>query len=98
MLQNQNPNKGKKQPEIKPPEKQQPQQSIFHDFYNKLKSDKALPVRKEIEQFVKTILPKIIKPDVQREDQGHHVQELMNKMLEKFLDLFPPRTNSEEEM
>jgi hypothetical protein len=37
------------------------QQSIFHDFYIKLKSDKAQPVRKVIENFVKEKLPVLIK-------------------------------------
>lgn len=69
----QNKNAGKERPPPKQPEKQQQQQSIFHDFYNKLKSDKALPVRKEIEAFVKNMLPKLIKADVDREEQGQHV-------------------------
>jgi hypothetical protein len=34
-------------------QQQQLAQSIFHDFYFKLKSEKALPVRKCIENFVK---------------------------------------------
>jgi hypothetical protein len=46
----------------------QQQQSIFHDFYSKLKSDKAAPVRKSIENFVKNTLPKIIKSNCSREE------------------------------
>ena len=32
----------------------QQSQSIFHNFYSKLKSEKCAPVRKTIENFVKT--------------------------------------------
>lgn len=57
-------------------------------------------MRKEIETFVKNMLPKLIKSDVEREEQGQHVQELMNNMLEKFTELFPPSSNAnlEEEI
>ena len=72
----------------------QQQQSIFHDFYLKLKSDKAEPVRKAIETFVKNKLPKLIKQnDVSREDQGLEVQQLMSEMTEKFMQVFPVKGN-----
>lgn len=58
--------------------------SIFHSFYQKLKSEKAVPVRKSIETFVRNTLPKIIKNDCSREEQGEKVQELMTEMTEKF--------------
>ena len=77
-------------PPIKQPEKNINNQSIFHDFYLKLKSDKASPVRKAIENFVKTKLPKLIRDGCEREEQGIQVQELMSEMEEKFNQLFPP--------
>ena len=43
------------------------------------------------------MLPKLIKADVDREEQGQHVQELMNSMQELFISLFPPQKQTEEE-
>jgi hypothetical protein len=64
----------------------------------KLKSDKAEPVRKAIETFVKNKLPKLIKQnDVNREDQGLEVQQLMSEMTEKFMETFPAKGNANEE-
>lgn len=82
--------KNLKRPPPRQPEKQQNQQSVFHDFYIKLKSEKAMPVRKEIENFVKNQLPKLIKQGVSREDQGIKVQDLMSEMENKFNGIFPP--------
>ena len=77
-------------PAIKQPEKNIMNQSIFHGFYLKLKSDKASPVRKAIETFVKTKLPKLIRDGCEREEQGIQVQELMSEMEEKLNEIFPP--------
>ncbi len=49
-----------------------------------------MPVRKEIENFVKNQLPKLIKQGVSREDQGIKVQDLMSEMESKFNSIFPP--------
>ena len=45
------------------------QQSIFHEFYQRLKSNEAKPVRMAIESFVGSELPKLLKSE-KREDQG----------------------------
>ena len=65
-------------------------QSIFYDFYLKLKSDKAAPVRKAIENFFKDKLPTMIKTKCSREEQGAQVQDLMSEMTDLFVDAFPP--------
>ncbi len=71
------------------------QQSVFHDFYLRLKSEKAQPVRKAIENFVRNKLPLIYKAP--REEQGSQVQDLMSEMTDKFNEIFPPNPEREEE-
>ena len=70
-------------------------QSIFHGFYQKLKSEEAVPVRKAIENFVKYVLPKLIKNECSREEQGEKVQELMTEMTANFCEIFPPDAKAE---
>lgn len=60
-----------------------------------MKSKDAAPVRKSIELFVRTTLPKIIKNDCSREEQGEKVQELMSEMTETFNEIFPPKDNGQ---
>ena len=45
--------------------------------------------------FVRTTLPKIIKNDCSREEQGERVQELMTEMTETFMEIFPPKENGQ---
>lgn len=67
----------------------QSQQSIFHEFYIKLKSEASQPVRRTIEVFVKDKLVHL-KTQCTREEQGIQVQDLMTDMTEQFIEAFPP--------
>ncbi|CDW91862.1 UNKNOWN [Stylonychia lemnae] len=79
-----------------PPKGPKPnQKSTLHNFYQKIKDDKSLPVRKILESYFKK---NNIAECQTREEQGQALQNLMTLMEAKFQDIFQETDENEIEL